>query len=94
MYYLEDLNGESLDCFFYQQELSRVQKTSEDRYEVAEILKTRGKGKNQQCLVRWQGYGPEFVSLIKKKDIVDLRKKNEGRFLYHAVEQQQYDVLS
>ena len=72
VYYLEDLNGESLDCFFYEQELSRVQKTSEDLYKVAEILKTRDKGKNQECLVHWQGYGPEFDSWIKKSVIVDL----------------------
>lgn len=73
VYYLEDLKKEAIDCFFYEEELTRVQKNLlDDEFEIAEILDSRGKGKNKQVLVRWAGYADKFNSWIKASSVKDL----------------------
>lgn len=74
VYYLEDLNKEPIDCFFYAHELSKVSKSvlRDDEFEIEEILDRRGKGKNREVLVRWKGYTSKFDSWIKANTVVDI----------------------
>ena len=55
-FWLQDLQGENLDCFFYAEELCRVEKDLEkERFEIEEILETKGVGASKHHLVKWVG---------------------------------------
>lgn len=71
IYFLEDLNGQSIDGFYYDEELSPAKKPNleEDLFEIDEIIQTVGKEKKKKCLVSWKGYPPEFNSWIFADDI-------------------------
>ena len=72
VFYLKDLAGEPIDCFFYEEELSRVKLLlPEIDFEIEQILTTRGKGKNKELLVKWRGYGKNFNSWIKASKVVE-----------------------
>ena len=72
VYYLNDLAGEPIDCFFYEEELSRVKLfLPEIEFEIEQILSTRGKGKNKELLVKWRGYSRNFNSWIKASKVVE-----------------------
>lgn len=75
VYYLEDLKQEQIDCFFYEEELSKVQKS--ENFEIEEILSTRSKGKKKEVLVKWLGYPEKFNSWISASEVVDLRRKKK-----------------
>ncbi|KAL7292716.1 hypothetical protein TKK_0013839 [Trichogramma kaykai] len=63
VYYVEDLAGEPIDGFFYEQELTRVRKNLDTAvFEVEKILDTKGRGRNKKYLVHWRGYPDKFDS--------------------------------
>ncbi|XP_008560417.1 uncharacterized protein LOC103580451 [Microplitis demolitor] len=65
IYELKDLNGEEMDGSFYEQELVRVNKDfEEDEFTIKKIIKSKGKGKNKQYFVKWQGYPDKFNSWV------------------------------
>lgn len=70
VYYLEDLKQEPIDCFFYEEELSKVRKI--ENFEIEKILSARGKGKKKEVLVKWLGYPEKFNSWIKANEVIDL----------------------
>ena len=73
VYFLKDLSDEDIDGFFYEEELSRVQKNlNKDFFEVNEVLKSRGKGRKKEYLVSWKGYPEKFNSWIKASDLKDV----------------------
>lgn len=73
VYFLKDLADVDLTGFFYEEELSRVQKDLEkDVFEVDEILRTKGQGRNKKYFVSWLGYGPSFNSWISAADLENL----------------------
>ena len=48
-FWLQDLQGENLDCFFYGEELCGVEEDLEkERFEIQEILETKGVGASKQ----------------------------------------------
>ena len=55
--------------------------TTEDEYEVDEILDKRGKGKQIKYLVRWKGYTNRYNSWIKgaNMEAPDLLKKFQAQ---------------
>ena len=59
MYKLKDYDQEELDGTFYKEELQKVIK-EDDVYEVEEVVKKKGKGKNEQYFVKWAGYPSKF----------------------------------
>lgn len=72
VYYLHDLAGEPIDCFFYEEELSRVKRSFSDiEFEIEEVIATRGKGKNKELFVKWLGYGKNFNSWIKASKVIE-----------------------
>lgn len=69
-YELIDLNKESIDSFFYQQELVKVNKNiEEEEFEVERIIETRGTGKKKEYLVAWKGYPAKFNSWIPASNL-------------------------
>jgi hypothetical protein len=61
-----------LDGTFYEQELQRVPYDPNALYKVERILKTKGKGRNKQVLVKWLGYDNSFNQWIKNKDLENI----------------------
>ena len=69
VYYLEDLEGEPIDTFFYEEELCRVNKNlTTEHFDVEKILKTRGKGRKKQFFVKWKNFGDKFNCWIDAAD--------------------------
>ncbi|XP_044578866.1 uncharacterized protein LOC123261342 [Cotesia glomerata] len=65
IYEIKDLIGEDIDGFFYEQELSCANKDLEkEKFIIEKIIKTKGKGKNKQYFVKWQGYPDKFNSWV------------------------------
>lgn len=74
-YELEDLSGEDIDGFFYEEELTLVNKNiNTEEYEIEEVIRTKGKGKNKQVLVKWVGYPHKFNLWIPASNVVDIQK--------------------
>lgn len=71
-YVLQDLNGEVIDGFFYTEELTRVGKErlgKDQKFEIEEILQTKGRGKSKQYFVKWRGWPISFASWVAASDI-------------------------
>lgn len=73
VYKLSDLADEPVDAVFYADELVRVLKSNDDLWKIDKILKTRGKGKNKQALVKWLGFPSKFDSWVLYSDVKSLR---------------------
>ncbi|KAJ8685931.1 hypothetical protein QAD02_021724 [Eretmocerus hayati] len=74
VYFLQDLAGEDIDGFSYEEELSRVRKDLRtEAFEVDEILKTSGHGDKRRYFVSWKEYPEKFNSWVSARDIQDLR---------------------
>ena len=71
VYKLKDYDQEELSGTFYNEELQKVIK-EDDVYEVEKILKSRGKGKNREVLVKWLGYPAKFNSWIPASEVKDI----------------------
>ena len=72
VYEIEDLNGEPIDGFFYEEELNPVIKNKESEYIVERILRTNGRGQNKKYLVKWKDYDDSFNSWIPASDLRNL----------------------
>src|SRR5436190_564015 len=78
VYELRDLAYEVIDGFFYEQELSPINKNlQEGEIIVDRVIKSRGRGNNKQLLVSWQGYPSKFDSWIAASSLRSL-SQNEG----------------
>lgn len=62
VYELEDLDGDMLKGRFYKEELQKVKKP--DKFKIAYIVDTKGKGARRQQLVHWRGYPVKSRSWI------------------------------
>lgn len=73
VYEIKDQAGEIIDGFFYEQELSPVNKNlEEEEFLIDKVIKRKGKGKNAQVFVSWRGYPAKFNSWIPASDIKDV----------------------
>ena len=63
-YELRDLTGELIKGRFYEPEVQKVFKSSDDYFDVERILKTRKRGGKIQYLVSWKGYPAKFNSWV------------------------------
>ena len=79
VYFLEDLNGEPIDTFFYEEELCRVRKNlNTEHFDVEEVLRTRGKGKKKQYFVKWKNFSDKFNCWIDAVDMRTFLTRNGG----------------
>jgi hypothetical protein len=61
MYFIEDEESNQVQGKFYEQEL-QVLAEKPNIYRIQQILKTKGKGKHKQYLVKWHGYStPSWI---------------------------------
>jgi hypothetical protein len=68
VYMLEDLKNEKIDGVFYPYEMQLSLKPSDDFHAVEKIIKTRGRGKSKEYLVRWKDYSSKFDSWLKASE--------------------------
>ena len=75
VYILEDLAGEKIDGYFYEEQLTRVRKNlNTANFEIDEVLKSQGKGRAKKLFVSWKGYPEKFNSWIPAKNLKQLTK--------------------
>ena len=64
-YYLKDLNGEKIDCSFYQEELQKTSFEKDNKYIIEKILKTKA----NNIFVKWKGFDSSFNSWIDENTV-------------------------
>ena len=69
VYRLREYDGTMLDGTFYERELQRVQQSEADLFLIEKILKTRGKGKDEEYLVRWSGWPSKYDQWIRASSL-------------------------
>ena len=65
-YVIEDLQGDTIDGTFYEQEL---QKTKQEVYRIEKVLKRKG----DKLFVKWKGYPSSQNSWIDKSSVVGMK---------------------
>ncbi|WAR31101.1 YMD3-like protein [Mya arenaria] len=68
VYRLRDLQDEDITGTFYESELQKTSYNENSAFKIEKILKTKGKGLNQQYFVKWKYYPRKFNSWIKASD--------------------------
>ena len=68
MYIIEDLNHELIKGKFYKEELQVIHDLPKT-YRIESILKSYGKGRHKQYLVKWYGYPSQFNSWIHANQV-------------------------
>ncbi|XP_055942024.1 uncharacterized protein LOC129972068 [Argiope bruennichi] len=63
---LQDLKSEAIKGRFYAEELQKISKRSDDYWRIEKVLKTKGRGRNKEYYVKWQGFDARFNSWVKK----------------------------
>ena len=63
-YELRDLTGDAIKGRFYEQEIQKVLKSDDERFDVDRIIKTRKRNGKIQYLVSWKGYPSKFDSWV------------------------------
>ncbi|XP_020296313.1 uncharacterized protein LOC109861181 [Pseudomyrmex gracilis] len=79
VYELSDLADEVIDGIFYEQELAPVVKNlQEETFIVDRVIKSKGRGRNRQLLVSWQGYPSKFDSWIPASRLTTLAQGDDN----------------
>ena len=71
-YKLKDILQEQIEGTFFEDELVSYTPTN-DVYNIEKIIQTKGKGRNKQHLVKWEGWPNKFNSWISDKVIKTLQ---------------------
>ena len=69
VYRLREYDGTMLDGTFYERELQRVQQSEADLFRIEKILKTRGKGKDEEYLVRGREWPSKYDQWIRASSL-------------------------
>ena len=75
VYVLEDFNGDAVNGVFYEEELSPVIIKPTTLYQIDQIIKTAGVGRNKKYFVSWAGYPASFNSWIAASEVEDITAK-------------------
>ena len=68
---LKDYSGETIEGAFYADEIQKIiREKDDDVYDVEKIIRQKKKYGEVWYLVKWLGYGNNFNSWVRKKDIV------------------------
>ncbi|EGT52128.1 hypothetical protein CAEBREN_26005 [Caenorhabditis brenneri] len=72
-YNIVDTNGEEVLGIFYTRELTKCTYKDDAQYRIEKVIDRRKlpNGK-EQCLVRWEGYGPEFDSWVDATSMITI----------------------
>ena len=71
-YKLKDYNGEEIVGSFFEDELVPYKPDDDYMYQIEKILKSRGKGKNKQYFVKFDGWDNTHNAWVKASDLEDL----------------------
>jgi len=74
MYIIEDLEHNVITGKFYKQELQDIGNEPPTSFRIESILRTKGKGKHKQHLVKWHGYNQSFNSWVPASNIIKPNK--------------------
>lgn len=74
MFKLKDYNGEVIEGSFYREEIEPILH-EDDTYIVEKIIRTKKRGNEVWCFVKWQGYPSNMNSWVRKKDVVTLKDR-------------------
>ena len=69
---VKDYSGEDIRGTFNQPELQRVDFDSEKSFKIEKVVKKRGRGKNEEFLVRWKNWPKKYDSWVKSAEIEEL----------------------
>lgn len=72
VYYLDDYNGDEVKGTFYEAELQSVTIDKDDLFKVEKVLKSRGRGKNKESLVKWLNWPNKYNSWVKTSTLEKL----------------------
>ena len=68
---LKDYSGETIEGAFYADEIQKIiREKDDDVYDVEKIIRQKKKYGEVWYLVKWLGYGNNFNSWVRKRDIV------------------------
>jgi hypothetical protein len=72
LYKLRDMAGEAIEGSFYPQEIQPVDSVQAGKqFEIQKIIRRRGKGANQEVLVKWKGLHRKYNEWILASSIKD-----------------------
>lgn len=69
VYRLKDYLNDEIKGTFYQAELQKVDVREDDEFKVEKILRTKGRGRNKQYLVKWLHWPTKFNSWVNADDM-------------------------
>lgn len=69
VYYLTDYGGDDVKGTFYEPELQAVTVDKDDLFKVEKVVKTRGRGKNKESLVKWLNWPSKYNSWVKTSNL-------------------------
>jgi hypothetical protein len=75
LYSLKDYSGEEIQGTFYQSELQRVIEDPNAEYKIEKVIDTRGRGKNQESLVKFLNWPSKYNVWLKTSTIRRLLPK-------------------
>ena len=79
LYKLRALDGEEIKGIFYEDEVQKVLKPTDDLWQVEKIVRTRivrkGRRKIKQYFVKWFGYPENFNSWVNEDDVKDISNR-------------------
>ena len=67
VYRIKDSQGETLTGTFYDVELQKIKLP--EYYNIETVVKTRGRGKKKEYLIKWQGYPKSANSWITQQQM-------------------------
>ena len=72
VYKLEDLQGEEIEGYFYEEELSYVPNPESIEYKIEKVLKRKTVKGKKYVYVKWKGYDEKFNEWIPQSNLVKL----------------------
>jgi len=69
MYVIQDGDNNVIEGKFYREELQDIGENPPSIYRIEKIIRSKGKGKHKQYLVKWHGYSFKHNSWIKASDL-------------------------
>ena len=75
VYKIKDLNKQSIEGVFYENQLQKIIHTDEEVYRIDHVIKTKIEKGIKYAFVRWLGYSKDFDSWIKFSEIQNIQKQ-------------------